>query len=213
MKKILALPLAAAALVILFAQGTARRTVAKYLDDTEGNEPPAQMFGKSNRAHLKSHIRPSVLNERFKAVASAQDGQAGSGGGAGPVATSEPPEVSLEGDDDAISVNGMPEDRSLYPWEPSPQFWRWRRTWADDVSDATWAAQLRSELTPETEGGVRSTATIHQVDCRETICQLYVHADDAKDAEAIFASMNRAPRLGVEHEQLGANDRGWALLS
>jgi hypothetical protein len=200
--KTLILVLAAAVLVFLLTQAGASGPAAKHVDDGEPTQAaPPSAFSTSNRTRSNPRVRSSALGEQSEAIRIAQDGQAGTGGGS--LVTTEPSEAACA-DDKMVSEDSMPEDRSMYPWEPSQQFWQWRRTWADEAPDTTWAEQLRSELTQRTGDRLRAAATFHQIDCRETICQLYVHADDAQDAQAVIATMSE-DRLQVEHEQVAAH--------
>ena len=65
-----------------------------------------------------------------------------------------------------------------------------------DLPDPTWAEQLRREF-PRQTGNL--AATLHQIDCRETICHLYLHTDKARDAQAIIASLSEDQ---LEYEQI-----------
>jgi hypothetical protein len=99
---------------------------------------------------------------------------------------------------------GMSEDSSVYASEPSRQFRQWHRIFADEVPDTTWAEQLRSDLARRAGGRARTVATFHQIDCRETICRLYLHTNDATDAQAVLTAVSNDGPVEVEPQQLAA---------
>jgi hypothetical protein len=195
--KTFTLALAASVLVALLAYEAASGPTARHVDRWSGKGGGRH----AGRTRSKPRLGPE-LGERPEAIARAQGGQAGIGGG--PPLTTEPSAVPDPDDDELVSEEEMPEDLSIYSWEPSPQFLERRKTWTDEAPDTTWAERLRSELAQRTGDRLHTAATLHQIDCRETICQLYLHAENAEDAEAIFATMSQ-DRIEVEHEQLAAN--------
>jgi hypothetical protein len=104
-------------------------------------------------------------------------------------------------DDETVWGNGLHEDHSVYASEPSQQFWQWRRTLADEAPDPAWAEQLRRDLTRRAHGGVLADATFHQIDCRETICQLYLQTDEPATTAALVAAM-RQDRIEIERQEM-----------
>jgi hypothetical protein len=156
---------------------------------TETESTPA--LEATHRTRSYPRVKPE-LGEGSAAIASVQGAQAGSS--AEPPLPTGPSGTTDPDDDDSIS-----KEDSIYSLEPTTQFMEWRRTWADEAPGPSWEA-LRTQL-PQLIGVLHSAATLHQIDCRETICQLYLHVENAADAQALFATMSR-DRLRVEHEQL-----------
>ncbi|MDD9942005.1 MAG: hypothetical protein OXU20_13250 [Myxococcales bacterium] len=201
------LALAAVLLVILLFREAMNKPAERYVDDGEGAVAEAALaFRPADRAGNPDvpPVVPTALGERIETIRerseparSAQGGQAGMGGGP-PVPpdprTSEAPDT----DHGSIaSQSDMPsEARSIYPWEPSQQFLQWRRDWADEAPDPTWVEQLRTEFPGRTGD---PAATLHQIDCRETVCQLYLHTANARDAQEVIASMSEDP---LEYAQI-----------
>lgn len=181
-----------AALVAVLAYEGANGPTAKHVNHdvrTETESAPELRASHGTRSY--PHVRP-VLGEGSSAIASVQGAQAGSGATPPPMTE---PSTAPDPDDDGL----VSEEDSIYSIEPSPLFMEWRKTWSDEAPDPTWEP-LRSRLA-QWVGSLRSPATLHQIDCRETICQLYLHVENVEDAQAIFASMSR-DRVQAEHEQL-----------
>ena len=193
--------LMAACVVLLLLRETARGPAATHADEG-GDEVVVQAAApaplQATRARSTARAQPpalgaslEVLREWSEPMGSVQDG----GIGGESLATAEPSEVPVPDDQDEM----LSEDPSIYPWEPSDKFWQWRRAWADEAPDPIWAEQLHSEFSRRTGAGAGG-ATLHQVDCRETLCQMYLHTNEAQNAEAIIASMGGAQ---LEYEELG----------
>lgn len=119
--------------------------------------------------------------------------------------TDEPSGVAIDSaDDEAVETVGLSEHRYVYASEPTDQFWQWRRTWFDEAPDNTWADQLRTEATERMGDILRSSISLHQIDCRETMCQLYLHTDGGLDDQAILEAL-REDWVEVEHQEIAAN--------
>jgi hypothetical protein len=125
--------------------------------------------------------------------------------GSGADAPAEIPETrGAYDDEETVWGDRLPEDRSVYASEPTQQFWQWRRVLADEAPDTTWTEQLGSELSGRMRELLGTSAALHQIDCRETMCQLYLHTDDPQDGAALFAAM-RSAGTALEHQQLAAS--------
>jgi len=128
--------------------------------------------------------------------ASERDGDAQAGrSGSIPSAAS-----AFDDDEEGAWGDSLPEDHNMYASEPSSEFWQWRRLWVDEAPADPWTSQLRSEVVARIGDRLRAAVSLHQIDCRETICHLYLHGASDVEAQAGLATLRRAP-VEVEHQR------------
>jgi hypothetical protein len=193
--KVVALCLGIAAVYLLLQEAHGSPHIA---GNTEGAEETQASLPEAFGARSGSTARSAV--ESTKTSNSGTAGYAGSKA----EAVREAEELEAYDDDETVWGQGLHEDHAVYASEPKQQFWQWRRVLADEVPDPAWAEQLRRDLTRRAHTGMLADAKFHQIDCRETICQLYLQTDQPAGAEALVAAM-RQDRLEIEQQEMTAH--------
>jgi hypothetical protein len=74
--------------------------------------------------------------------------------------------------------------------DADPERQAWRTAWNVEGADAQWTERVRDDTADQAEALLAGAVTLHELDCRETICRAQIQFADQLDA----AAFSEAPR-------------------
>lgn len=108
---------------------------------------------------------------------------------------------------EAGDEDGLDEDEAMAQLDNRPEQAVWRGTFRSEKHDPAWTSRIREELAQKAQKYLNGEIEVQQLDCRETVCRMFLTFDDDTQANAFRRSQHDSA-IDYEYQDMNPGRKG-----